>query len=276
MAKIGGGMVPLYQRQIQEQPMPAARMADVVDPAAFGVGGAQAMLRGAEQMDRSGREAYSMGMWIQKRAQELQKEEDHAAALDASNQFLTETNNYLYNGQTGLMTRKGRDAVGIAETAPEELRKMSKNIGSKLKNPNQQLLFGRMVGSQMNSVIGEVFRHQAKEKYVYEEQLTDSLTDNFKRTMVMTDSTDKYLEARAAMEANVRNRYEKMYGPEFVQEKLFKANSDVWLAKVNNLFVTAGAEAAMQLASSRRNEIEPVKYAVTAKELSGKIKEIHS
>ena len=44
MAKIGGGMVPLYQRQIQEQPMPAARMADVVDPAAFGVGGAQAGL----------------------------------------------------------------------------------------------------------------------------------------------------------------------------------------------------------------------------------------
>ena len=65
MARIGGGAVPVYQRQIQEQPMPAARMADVVDPAAFGVGGAQAMLRGAEQMDRAGRETFGLGMMIQ-------------------------------------------------------------------------------------------------------------------------------------------------------------------------------------------------------------------
>jgi cell wall-associated NlpC family hydrolase len=273
MARIGGGAVPVYQRQIQEQPMPAARMADVVDPAAFGVGGAQAMLRGADQMDRAGRETFGLGMMIQKRARELQQEEDHAAALDASNQFLTEVNGYLYNDQTGLMNKKGKDAIGIAATAPDELSKISKTIGSKLKNPNQQLLFGRMVGSEINSTIREVFRHQAKEKYFYDEQNTAALVDNFKRAMVMTDSVDKYLDSRAALEANIRNRYEKTHGTTFVNETIFNVNSDVHLQKANNLALSS-YEAGMSYLTAHKNEIDPAKFSASAKVFTEKLKKI--
>ncbi len=273
MARIGGGgPVPLYQRQIQEQPMPAAKMADVADPMAFGAGGAQAALRGAEQMGKDGRDTFALGMLIQRRARELKQEEDQTAALDASNQFINEANNYLYNDQTGALQKRGKDAMGIAKLANDDLDKLSKNIGQKLTNPDQQKMFSRLVASQMNSVMGEVFRHQAKEKYVYDEQTTAASVDGLQRSMIMTDSVDKYMQNRSMMESVIRNRYGSR-GEAFVNEMLFKANSDVHLKKANNLALDS-YESGMNYLTAHRNEIDPGQFSASAKIFTDRLKKI--
>lgn len=115
---------------------------------------------------------------LQRQASELVEREqlhaDQIAVLDADNQLARLQDDTLNNQETGILQRRGKNALGAPEDFNEAWRTGVSAIGAGLTTERQQEAFHRQVAQRYETAHGMVQRHVAGEIDQYDKETTNS------------------------------------------------------------------------------------------------------
>lgn len=146
-------IIPRYdESQVQTTGLPTPR-AQGLGPDAFGAGIAQGLGEGAEV-------AFHV-------AKQEKAKADSAAVAGRIAEAQNYTIDYLTNPETGLLNKKGKDAIGIETKALQDFDKRSGEILQSLTNKTQQQAFVQHTAEQRNHFMLQVNRHERAETEKY-------------------------------------------------------------------------------------------------------------
>ena len=138
----------------------------------FGDGG-KALMAGADALDK-------LGAVSDKRATNMMEEQNSARALELSTMAKKEAMDKIYNPETGLLTKKGGNALGAQVEMEKTMADIKKKYGQ-IDGDNQDLkdMVGKSLNSLEESTVDLARRHQFGELQSYKsEQLAAVQTTN--------------------------------------------------------------------------------------------------
>jgi len=138
----------------------------------FGDGG-KALMAGADALDK-------LGAVADKRATNMMEEQNSARALELSTMAKKEAMDKIYNPETGLLTKKGGNALGAQVEMEKTMADIKKKYGQ-IDGDNQDLkdMVGKSLNSLEESTVDLARRHQFGELQSYKsEQLAAVQTTN--------------------------------------------------------------------------------------------------
>ena len=135
--------VPQYRRQVQQAAIPVPRaQAQIVDT--------QGLERGLSQAARAATDIM----------EEQQQRADTTTLIEADNKLTEWQNNAFYNKETGVYTRKGKNALDVTNQTLGEFEKFQQEIGSSLTNDRQRARFNQIVQSRKGSMSQDLNRYE--------------------------------------------------------------------------------------------------------------------
>ncbi len=109
---------------------------------------------------------------------EEQDKADQIAIVDAESKMSQMETELLYNPQTGILNRKGKDAFSAPEEVNGAVTKSISDIEAGLKTDRQRLAFQRMSANRQADIMRTVQRHVAGERTEYDNDVTQSFITN--------------------------------------------------------------------------------------------------
>lgn len=101
--------------------------------------------------------------------QEIEKA-DTAAVMDAEAQLSQHKLDLMFNDQTGVYTKKGRNALDITNQSLSQFDKQAETIGSNLTNSRQKQQFANIVNHQRNGLNQELNRYEYTQRNEFYDQ----------------------------------------------------------------------------------------------------------
>jgi len=143
--------------RVQEEGLPGARNTPL--PSADALGGGQSAATAFNAVD----DAF----------QKIKRNADEVAVLDAQNRLSEWEQKKLYDAKEGLLvTRQGKDALGIADEVQVEYEKYTSEIENGLSGRSQQEAFRRLRSDKFNDINKIVQRHTTNEIEKYDDEQT--------------------------------------------------------------------------------------------------------
>lgn len=283
--------IPVYNRQVETASLPNVRVANVVDPKAYGVGANPGTADALASVGRSTSTALSqaahgaeqgnamatrgmgqLGAVIAERAQKLQTEQDYSDVLNATQGWMKEVNSYLYDPNSGVMNKKGYDARGVGEKALTDLESAGRKYGDKLKNARQQQMFQRYVGDHLNSTASELYRHEAREHRVALEKDTSANIELLIDGALKSGDFDKVNATFGQIEGLVRSTWGGL-GDNTVKEQMNKYKTLYHSEKVKAIFQN-DAVAADAYLEEYKKDMDPAMYTKLKEVVGNRVKDI--
>lgn len=146
--------VPSYSGDVRERPLPGARLDVRVTPADFGAGIGEVLQKvGADLWEKEAQKA------------------DETAVMAAVGQLKAYTNGKLYDPNNGVLNKRGKDAIGVTESAQVEYDdKISEIEGSLLSNDRQKSAYRRQATAMRGDFDLTLQRHVATEIRNYDKE----------------------------------------------------------------------------------------------------------
>lgn len=156
------------QRQVSTAPIPGVRKAAAETPASTGVGLEQARANRGEAIAGAGGVLARVGAATFAKVQQEERDKaDQVAGLAMDNAFATWESDTLYNPQTGALTKKGKDALGLPEQVAESFTKKAGEIEATIGNERQRAVFNRIKAQRQQGLDLNVRRHVFQEMQTY-------------------------------------------------------------------------------------------------------------
>ena len=124
---------------------------------------------------RFGRNVEDVGGLISRRAQEMKNEDDANAAMETYTQATEELRAYLHAPDSGVYSRRGKQAQGVYEEADKKFGEIDRRHSGGLKNEPQRRAYNAMMRRHRESTMNGVARHAASERRTYKDQNTMAL-----------------------------------------------------------------------------------------------------
>jgi len=150
--------VPQHERQVRDSALPSARITPAADVEAFGGGSSFQKVTNAAQK------------FI---IQEKQKADD-IATTEAYAETVKLKNRLMYDPENGVMTRKGKNAIGAVEEYGDLFNKELDTIENGLSNESQRSVFRTIRLKQGTELNNNLQRHVFTESKRYDEETTVS------------------------------------------------------------------------------------------------------
>lgn len=168
----------------------------------FGDGG-KALMQSADALDK-------LGATLDKRATDIQSEQNAARSLELTTMAKKEVMDKIYNPETGILTRKGGNALGAQAEMEKTMADIKQKYGQ-IDGDNKDLkdMVGKSLSSLEESTVDLARRHQFSELQSYKtEQLaavqtlnTEDVALNFNDEKNFTAKWDENLKALNAQSA---------------------------------------------------------------------------
>ena len=216
--------VPQYERQVRVAALPAARMTPSADLESFGGG------QSAQQTSNAFQSFFE---------QEKQKADD-IATTDAYTKAVTAKNKLLNDPAQGIITLKGKNAIGASQKYGELFNKEMDSIEGGLSNESQRLVFRKIRQTQSLDFNNDVQKHVYAETQKYDQDTTMAALNASKDDAVQNYATPgKVAEAlriqSAALDAfGVRNGMPQELIEEKKREAASNTHSDVITRMINS------------------------------------------
>jgi hypothetical protein len=109
---------------------------------------------------------------MDRRVQEQGREDAELAAFNAYTQASMETQKLFYEGDNSIYNRRGGQAIGAANEAAVELRRIGEETAKTLASPHAKQNFEKLWMRQQDSELGAVSRHEAGQRREFRDQTT--------------------------------------------------------------------------------------------------------
>ncbi len=178
----------LQQNNIDLAPMPKVRVNTQAPDSAFGAG--KTFERTVNAADRLIDHTYQIQVDEKRKADDIATTAAHVETEKAV-QDLT------YNTSYGLMTKKGKDAIGAHDEYSERYDKATEEIEKTLTNDDQRALYSKIKMKLKGDFNGSIQKHTFAEIQAYDDSTTDSAIKtqvdkavlNFKDPQKISEST---------------------------------------------------------------------------------------
>ena len=150
--------VPQYERQVRDSALPAARITPSAELEAFGGG-------------QSFQQATNA---IQSYVLEEKKKADDIATTDAYAKAVQSRNRLLNDPAQGLITLKGKNAIGASEKYGDLFNKEMDSIEGGLANEDQRLVFRKIRQTQELDFNSDLQKYVYSETQRYDQETTSS------------------------------------------------------------------------------------------------------
>lgn len=150
--------VPQYERQVRDSALPAARITPSADLEAFG---------GGQSFQQATNAIQSYVLEEKKKADDIATTDAYAKAVQARNKLVNDPTQ-------GLITLKGKNAIGASEKYGEMFNKEMDSIEGGLSNEDQRLVFRKIRQTQSLDFNNDVQRHVYGETQRYDQETTIS------------------------------------------------------------------------------------------------------
>lgn len=169
--------------------------------------------------------------------QKTQDDADTAALMEAESSLSQWQTNTLFNPETGVYTRKGKNAIDITNQTLPQFQQQVDSIANNLTNDRQRQRFSQIAKSQETRLNGELNRYEYGERQVFYKQAEDATLN------AATQSAVAYYDdpQQVAYYQNKGTRVIAMQGerngeaPELTQEKVLSYNSGINTAVIGRL-----------------------------------------
>jgi hypothetical protein len=148
--------VKRYERQEQLQPQPRARLDERVSDSAFGAAAGAALQR--------------TGAVIQQVQQVERDRADQSALLEADTAIDDWERGNLLDSETGAYTKRGKNALGLADQVLPNFDAESKRIEGTLGSERAKLAFRGQAQRRRQQISTNLERHEFTERSVYQEE----------------------------------------------------------------------------------------------------------
>lgn len=258
--------VPLYTRQVEQAPLPNAKMADVVDPNAYGVGALKQAVSATGELEKAAKQTQGLFGAIQDRAGQLLYEQDKTEATDRVAKYLKDANDWA----TKAKQLKGLEAKDVAKKGEEELARLESIYGNELTNPRQKQFFKNAVMDNNLKFSNSLYTHQAQELYSAGEKADLALVGQLAVGMVDANPED-FAKGKQQIRATLEGRYLSAYGKDFVEGAYLKQISGVHAERVKALAINDGERAALAYATAHKKEMDPGVFNEVTKTLRTRV-----
>lgn len=201
--------------------------------------------------------------------QEQKKNADQVAVLDADAQFRDKQNDILYNQQTGVLNKQGKDALGITEEASPKLRQAMGNIQDSLSDPAQKAAFQRMAQSRLEESDKIMQVHSRQEFQKYDTNLTDSSVDNEKNTAIQNYTDPDAVKLSISRANAMFEDYGSRHGmpDEWVKDKQASITSNIQSGIITRMLDNGNDVQAQQYYKANKQDISGDQVAAVEKQL---------
>lgn len=164
-------------------------------------------------------------------------------AAQKVNDAQTAAQNYLYDPETGILNKKGADAIGLKADAAQQMTKINTAAMEGVTDPRIQVQMKKELMGNTRAVMETTMRHESGERIDYASSLADGQISNATTAMTLQPNDD---QLAAGAEIQVRNAVEskaKLKGwtdPTLIDYANRAALSDLRTARINALLDQGG------------------------------------
>jgi len=169
--------------------------------------------------------------------QKTQDDADTAALMEAEASLSQWQTNALFNQETGVYTRKGKNAIDITNQTLPQFQAHADSIANNLTNDRQRQRFAQIAAAQGTRLNGELNRYEYGERQVFYKQAEDATLDAATQSAVAFYNDPQ----QVAFYQNKGTRTITAMGerngeaPELTQQKVLKYNSGINTAVIGRL-----------------------------------------
>lgn len=202
--------MPVVQKYGAEKvdlaPLPGVRKTAAETPASEGAGVAAARAGRWDAVARLGATGEQASLTaFQTITQNARDQADEAARLGWQNQLAGFENDTIYNPDTGVLTVKGQDAMGLPERVDDAYNKLADSIAQGLATPRQKEQFARDRQARQQSIATAVLRHTDEQIQTFHAQELDATVKNgldlaIKKAQDPAGAADELNRAAAALQ----------------------------------------------------------------------------
>lgn len=242
-------VVPKYDSpQIQQAPIPGARFNTEAPLAAFGGGQAQQGVNNA--IDAAAGDVFKI-------AAKEKETADDTATKKAYADALTVKNNLIYDPQSGVMTRKGQDALGVVDEYQPKFKKSLDDIENGLANQDQKDQFQSIRAAQEAEFNGSLQKHIATESQVFAEQTNKAALEASMNDAVLNyhnpGAVEKNIETQKAIILS-RARDQGIEGP-IADQQISDVTSKTYTAVIGRMLANGDDQTAQKFYEANKDKI---------------------
>ncbi len=179
-------------------------------------------------------------------AQAEKQRADETAFLEASNALTKRMNDWQFDPEKGAYTRRGKDALDLPNEFGEVFDDAVSEIGTSMKNPQQQAAWSKFVGQQRVSLDLNVQRHVFQEMRTYQAGEAASAILNARDTAISNANDPRQVGLYLSNgEAAIRGSADVMgLGPEQTKQAVEELRSSVHEGVIGRLLAQGKVSAA--------------------------------
>lgn len=114
------------------------------------------------------RAASGLGQSMWDASQQIAQRDDTQAVFEARRKLDDWERSAVYDPNTGVVSKLGRDALSLPQTVPTEFDKFAGEVSQTLTSPRQQQAFQEMAQARRNQIADFTIRHATQQKNVFE------------------------------------------------------------------------------------------------------------
>jgi len=240
--------VPTYSRQVTTEEMPNVRVQSSADASSFGGGVAK--------------ELGQFGDVLEKRASQMQDEDDRNAVIGAKSSFDSQLTSTLFDENKGLLTRRGKDALNITSEFSKDYDARLKEASKGLVTQRQQTALNQYALSQKDNYLRTVSSHQAKERQSYTEE-NGKVAFNAAINLAIPNPNDENINKNSidTIKITAKSMHGHL-GEDVVNSKIAEGVSSLRIGQINNMVSQGQGITARDFAVAHKDEIDPQKYDI--------------
>ena len=233
--------------------------------------GIQARASAVNVSDAIGRGLQNLGQVGTNIAETINKDITEAKVREADNKVSEAIRGYLYNPESGYLTKVGKDAVDSKKDIETNLQGLKEKIGVGLETNDQRKMFDDIFNRRLESALNNVTSHAAQQAMVYNKGEAAARTE-----MAIQDAISNYADSQAFNTARATALQESVYGLSGSQAEVAarSALTKLHTGVISQMLAQDRPALAREWFANNSHEIDPTQHDAIIKSLqAGSLKE---
>lgn len=243
----------LSSPQVEQAALPNMRVDQTPDAAAFGLGSANRSILPA----------------VADFAQKVKDDADEIAVKEAESKILEYEKEYLYNPETGMYRKEGKDAFGLDKELNDTFDKKRADIVNSLSNPRQKAMFDQKAEAKKSELQSQTMKHMGVQIQKYDDQVTESYIKNQQESAINSLQEPSKIYSSIQEQKSAILKYGDRHGlpTEFIMEKAKAAESTTHSGVISRMLTNGDDITAEAYFNANKDSITAKDYEQVAKEL---------
>lgn len=188
----------------------------------------------------------------------LKQKNDSLAVTDAMNQLSDKTNEILSDPKTGLLNKRGKDALSVPQDFATQYEQAAGDITSKLSNLSQRAAFGAMAASERRYSQMRIDQHVSSEMQQFQDQTYKTAIFNAQSRAISSNGDPTVIAgALDQIGALVRVQSHTLgWSEDMTQYMLHQATSSLHEGVIQNLLTAGNSKQAQTYYDNVKGDID--------------------